>query len=224
MNAIIDKLSATRGVIGSALFDPAGNILAASLEPPYDAELLYDAHSAVLQVSENYSTNLADGSPRALLARYTFGYLLTRILNDAYLIVLANADANLAMLNVALNVATLKLSGRSVSGSISASQLAVPNGPARHEISKPLRTIEPAMEQRSGQPVERATMQYIFKIAISHFGTDAQQILSEELKRLGATPRTLDQSDFRDFVVAIADHHLEDTSRERFIHEAFGDH
>lgn len=224
MNAIIDKLSATRGVIGSALFDPAGNILAAALEPPYDAELLYDAHSAVVQVSENYETNLADGSPRALLARFTFGYMLTRILEDTYVIVLAHADANLAMLNVALNVATLKLSGRSVSGSISASHFAVPSAPEQQVVSRPLRTVEAPVEKRAGESVDRATVQHVFKVAISHFGTDAQQILSEELKRLGATPRTLDLADFRDFVAAIADHHLNETSRDRFINEALGDH
>ena len=249
MNQPLDNLRLTPGVIGCALFLEDGALIGAQLQPPYEPDLLVQAHQATLRLADTWRTNLNDGDMRALLARYTFGYVLIRLFYDRTLIVLAAADANLALINVALNVASMKVANQQLNGPYAAAAAtgphhAFPSGsfPASTSNTGSTSTTGsfPASPSGSGpfpassssqtrartaavDCVDRETMQHLLKVAIRHFGTDAQTILTAELRAMGVTPKTVPLAGFRDLVVALADHHLAAESRQRFIHEALGD-
>lgn len=106
---IITNLTDVAGVSGAAIFDDSGHCMGHHLFPPYEPVLLWEMLRELRVATDGYAgMGVGDQISDSLLV-FEHGKILTRRADPFELVALTTANANLAVLAVAFNVAMLRL-------------------------------------------------------------------------------------------------------------------
>lgn len=203
-NEALANLSKTDGVLGVVVFDDQGTCLVNHLPAPYEPILLAEVVRRLAAVFDVFSS-LEDGPPASFSVDCEDGCLVLRRVDHHWVVALTHPDANMNLLNVAMNVVVLNISrGYPASGT----QAAV------------TRTLTESMTGRSStnlsmsntggdveippDAVDRAIVQSLLTIYRDYLGPAAKIVFKQQLAGLGVTSRTLRRGQFGDFVARLA--------------------
>jgi len=120
MEPIVNRIADVAGVSGAAIFGDTGTCLAHRLPPPYDPILLWEMLRGLRSATECCAGAGLEGQPNDTLLVFEEGKVVTRRAEPYELVALTSNQANLAVLGVAFNVATLRLAQRPEPQSVSA--------------------------------------------------------------------------------------------------------
>jgi len=231
MEAILEQLNQTPGVTGSAVFSGA-ECLSHKLDPPYEPIILQQFLEHLEQVSDTCASIDESGKGLdGLVIQFEAGSLIVKQRPDCTLVVLAGAEANIAMLAVALSAAVLKIDRAGGAAAISTS--GVQTGisisqsfqapPAQAASEAPVRTTQdwddaPVPKDAVGAAVFR----HILKTYSRYMGPRAKAVLGEELDKLGASPRTLRTGQVADLIKRAAARIPYPDQRDEFVNSALG--
>lgn len=197
-------LTKTEGVLGVVIFDDAGNCLANDLPPPYEPILLSEVVKR-LSVTFDVLSSLEGGEATTFSVDCEDGCLLVRRAEHRWILAIASLEANVNLLNVAMNVVTLNLS-RGVgapSGTRPAAKAADSVGSMR---SMSVGSMSMSQDSTSGgadippDAVSRAALQRLLGAYTEFLGPAAKPVLKQQLAALGVTSRTLRQGQLSDFI------------------------
>lgn len=107
MDAILQKLNAVPGVVGSLVCGHGGVPVACAFPPLFDTAIIEGVCSAVADPAEGAMN--AAGSAELVDFRYGDGRIVVKPLHDAFVLLLCTKKVNLGELTISLNVAKAKL-------------------------------------------------------------------------------------------------------------------
>lgn len=251
MTSVLDRVVSIPGVHACAVFDAAGECMASETKPPYDAALLREA-SAFLRETWEVFQFLDDNRPDFIVAHHEGGCVATRRVEGGAILVVAEPTVQMAMLNVGMNIAVLRVTGES--GSDSSLRGLTPGPPAASvrsaalsrasrpgstpsvggrtgPISEPTGGSRPSLSWTSSGggalviPPDAVGEQVVKELAAQlakHVGPFARVMVKEELKALGASPRTLRRAAWRDLLDALLRSIPSAEKREAFMKDIKG--
>ncbi len=210
MSENLSNLCNISGVLGAAIFNEAGHCVDHQLQPPYEPVLVGQALKELMAAFE--VCNYLDPSPlETAVAQMSDGYLAIRKVDGFAVIVLASSNLNPAMLNVAFNVLALKLKQGSAQTAISAGSLSISNSNL---------SIDQSMAGRPVNAVGARVMRGVVQALAKQVGPFAKVMVKKELKKMGASSSTLDQSMFEDFVQNVSKKIDDPDGRRAFLAQA----
>lgn len=106
MESVLSQLNSTPGVVGSLMCDPEGHVIAQVFPPVFDADLLKDAATALVDSSAGLENVI--GSVGTLDFRYGEARLVAKPIAGATLLVLCTKSINMQLLGLSLSVAIKK--------------------------------------------------------------------------------------------------------------------
>ena len=215
MNAIIDGLKATNGVVGCAIFDNSGECLSHSLSPPYEPVLLAQALEDFHSLNDVFDT-LGDAPPTSFFIEGSVGNLLLRKISDAMtVIVISDPATNPTMISVAINVLVAKIKRATQTGFTSSS-------PALRPVSRSLQLSQSGFASRPPPPdsVGRIAIKNLLTVLQRHLGPAARTVLRNEFNRVGLSVSSLGLSQVPDLLHALSRHLPSQEKRNAFEHEA----
>ncbi len=110
MTIDLSRLDQVEGVLGHGVFDRRGTCIASQLQPPYDPLLLSETLRQVASLVDTLPSKDLPSMPRHFVAECEDRCLVVRGLGALNVVVMTSKDADMAMLNVALNVLTIEAS------------------------------------------------------------------------------------------------------------------
>lgn len=252
MEAILTQIGNVAGVSGSAIFDEHGGCVAHQLEPPYDPILFSDLVVGLEPLSDIHSSIDDAGDMTHLVVQFDPGMLVVRRVGGLVLVVVADANANVAKLGVATNVATLKLTrGRSggvtpvglataqdrmisptpqgTSAAYSGAHAAIAPAPRGTSQSLPAAASPPAEEvefgtrDKMGKERVSPILRHLLEVSRRYFGDATKVILKEELVKCGATPASLEVYQYADLIRMVSYRIQDARDRREFLAAALGD-
>lgn len=249
MAGMLDRLASIPGVSACAIFNLAGECVAEEIKPPYESILFTTAGNQLREAWDLFEF-LDSSKPEMIVGRFEFGCLAARRISGHVIIIVADATVNMAMLNVGMNVAVLRLAEEgSGAGSSSGHAPHSGGGTASKQYSRPSMG---GQSQGSHDPTPSAASRVSSQVSVLSWtspsgggtlvippdavgeqvigelvtllakfvGPFAKVMVKEELKALGAHPRTLRRAAWRDLLDAIMRGIPQQEKREAFITEA----
>lgn len=248
-SAMLGRLASIPGVSACAIFTGNGECIAEDLKPPYESVLFNSANNHLREAWEVFAF-LDNSKPELIVAKFEFGYLAIRRASGHSIVIVAEPTVNMAMINVGMNVAVLRLAEGE--GSASA-KISVPQSQSQPNIrgSNPGHTgtgtgtgsgVNSAINALRGNsgpqglswtspsgggtlviPPDAVGEQVVGELVTmlsKYVGPFAKVMVKEELKGLGAHPRTLRRAAWRDLLDAIVRGIPQQEQREAFIADA----
>jgi hypothetical protein len=234
------------GVTGAAVFGDGDRCLAAALQPPYEELLVERAMRTLRQalLTLNVSFDSAE-TWSGLFLRCDGGHLVVKRSGEHTLLVFGDASLNVAMVNVGLNVAALKL--RAASGvpapytagglgsqpvashdfldpraalTVGYGQAVIATGsPAAPLPLSPPAAIAGEVAPAAGM-VPRALLEQVLRALARTLGPSARDMLRDELVGLGLAPQAVPLASFSDLVDQLALRVQDPGRRAAFLVEA----
>ncbi|MCC6220231.1 MAG: hypothetical protein IT291_03210 [Deltaproteobacteria bacterium] len=246
MKNILAILEKTKGVMGSAIFDEHYGCQEHSLQPPYNASTLSKVVRQVEELAAINSSISDSDNISSFAATFERASVLIRHVHNLYLVVIFENSVNTSMISVALNAASMKLEKSAASVSISPARVSASRkGTISTNLTKlnSLETNTPPVRPRSpsgnlqalldempdkAQRIPRdavgeAMINHILKTCVHYFGSNAVDIIKQELEALGVTPRTLRIGQVADLLHGLAVNLPGAGQREEFLAKALGD-
>ena len=206
----VTGLAKTEGVLGVVIFDDAGNCLMNELPPPYEPILLGEVIKK-LSATFDVLSSLEGGDATSFSVDSEDGCLVVRRAEHRWILALASLEANLNLLNVAMNVVALNLSRN---GASSGTRPAAPKAntdslrgmgsvgsmaalSTSHDSSRGM------SEEIPPDAVSRSALQRLLAVYTDFLGPAAKPVLKQQLAALGVTSRTLRHSQFSDFLAKL---------------------
>jgi predicted regulator of Ras-like GTPase activity (Roadblock/LC7/MglB family) len=197
MNEALASLSKTDGVIGVVVFDEHGRCVANELPPPYEPILLSEVRDRLSAAFDAFSS-LDNGEIVSFSADCEEGSIVLRRVERHWVLALTQADVNMNMLNVAMNVVVLNLSR----GQNSGTRLAVQNATSRTGSMQSMASSSANIETPP-DALDRAILQQLLSIYQEFLGPAAKAVMKQQLASLGVTSRTLRRGQFGDLVTRL---------------------
>ncbi len=241
MQDALQRINQVAGVRGSALFNLSGECIAALTPPPYEPILLNQLMTE-LQAAFQVHHYLETEGVEQLSMHCEGGNLLVRKVYQYLVLVLTDASVNSAMVDVAINVMSLKLKGAEAGVAAMPAQAAVGGAIAATPFSgtslsdsRPGNMVDastslPAVsfaslgqtgnipQSQSGPKLSTTLLRALRDVCTKHMGADAKAIMKEELAKLGATSGKIRVS--YDELVALLSRRLPPHRRTAFADEA----
>jgi len=204
MNAeALSTLSKTDGVLGVVVFDDQGTCLANHLPAPYEPILLSEVVRRLSSAFDVFSS-LAEGAPSSFSVDCEDGSLILRCVERYWVVALTHPDANMNLLNVAMNVVVLNLSrGYPGSGTQPASRVLTESMTGRSSGS--LSISNPDVDgEIPPDAVDRSVLQSLLVIYREYLGPAAKIVFKQQLEGLGVTSRTLRKAQLGDLLTRLS--------------------
>ena len=202
----VSTLTKTDGVLGVVIFDDSGQCLANDLPPPYEPILLGEV---IKRLSGTFDvlTSLEGGEATTFSVDCEEGCLVVRRAEHRWILAIASLEANLNLLNVALNVVTLTLSrgdGAPSGTRPAASKVMTDSLPSLGSLATSHDSTSGHAEDIPPDAVSRAALQRLLAVYTDFLGPAAKSVLKQQLAALGVTSRTLRQAQFADFLARLS--------------------
>jgi predicted regulator of Ras-like GTPase activity (Roadblock/LC7/MglB family) len=242
MTEALAPIAGIPGVAGAAVFADDDRCLAAALQPPYDEALVERAmrtlRHALLTLNVSFDS---EATWSGLFLRCDGGHLVVKRAGEHTILVLGDLGLNVAMVNVGLDVAALKLRVASgvpapyTAGGLGSQPVASPDfldprtartvgyGQAPIAAGSP---VAPAMADRVAEVAPAAGMvpagllDQVLRALARYLGATARAAVHEELIGLGLAPHAVPLASYSDLVDQLA-HRIQDPARRTaFVIEA----
>lgn len=199
MNEALASLSKTDGVIGVVVFDDHGRCIANELPAPYEPILLSEVLKRLSTAFDAFCS-LDDGEISSFSADCEEGSIVLRRVEQHWVLALTQADVNMNMLNVAMNVVVLNLSRSQASGTRLASRTSSTDSFVSRTGSLQAISASGGNVEIPPDALDRAILQQLLSIYQEYLGPAAKAVLKQQLATLGVTSRTLRRGQFGDLV------------------------
>lgn len=240
MSVLLGRLASIPGVSACAIFNPNGECIAEDLKPPYES-VLFSAADRQLREAWEVFTFLDETKPDLIVAKFEFGYLAIRRASGHTIFIVAEPTVNMAMINVGVNVAVLRLAEGGESPMSNSRGVAIstqsfrgspssggPGSGASGGVSggtslgtkSGLSWTSPSGGGTLVIPPDAVGEQVIKELVMvltKYVGPFAKVMVKEELKGLGADQRTLRRAAWRDLLEAIVRGIPQQEQREAFM-------
>jgi hypothetical protein len=209
MQNVLSNLSEIQGVNGYSVFDARGSSVEHQMPKPYEVVLISRVLDEVRSAVD--PMRYVDGGKiSSLVSRFESGTLVVREYKRHTVLVLTSTAVNMAMLNVALNVAEMKLErlGESPAEHPSAAAVPIIHEPPSASLSKSGSmnlTASPIPE--GGIPhdaVGMRVMNELWKLMAPALGPAAKFVLKQQLKEMGLHAQTVVPAQFADLIMTLA--------------------
>jgi predicted regulator of Ras-like GTPase activity (Roadblock/LC7/MglB family) len=243
MTEALAPLAGIPGVTGAAVFADDDRCLAAALQPPYDEALVERAmrtlRHALLTLNVSFDS---EATWSGLFLRCDGGHLVVKRAGEHTILVLGDVGLNVAMVNVGLDVAALKLRMASgvpapyTAGGLGSQPVAGPDfldpraartvgyGQAPIAAGSPVAPL--AMADRLAEITPAAGMvpagllEQVLRALARYLGTAARAAIQEELIDLGLAPHAVPLASYSDLVDQLARRIQDPARRTAFLVEA----
>jgi predicted regulator of Ras-like GTPase activity (Roadblock/LC7/MglB family) len=199
MNEAFATLSRTDGVIGVVVFDEAGKCIANDLPPPYEPILLAEVLRRLSAVFDVFSS-LDAAEVTSFSVDCEEGSIVVRRVEQHWVLALTQAEVNMSLLNVAMNVVVLNLSRASGSQPIVRNHMDT-------QSNRPSQVLQSTRTEQLEIPpdaVDRSAVQQLLTIYTEYLGPAAKPIMKQQLAALGVTSRTLRRGQLSDLVTRLS--------------------
>jgi len=237
MEELLTPISQVPGVSGSALFAEGGHCLAKKLKNTSQERALARLLADFDTLRDLCAAALDSRNVESVAFEFETATVLLRKVERVFLVVVADAASNLALMNVVANASVLaitrhqstpdfqnvmsalaqsqaKAQAKAADAAASAKQLAEEQFPVRKFSREGLKIPRDALDTRV---IER-----LVEVYSHHAGPRARSWLYDDIHGLGRTPWTLTSENFADLVRA-ASKRLSGDARDRFTRDAYGD-
>ncbi|HET9956812.1 MAG TPA: hypothetical protein VFQ61_20090 [Polyangiaceae bacterium] len=196
------SLSKADGVLGVVIFDEDGTCLSNQLPSPYEPILMFEIVKRLSVGFDAFSS--LDPSPIASFSvECEDGSLLLRRLEKHWVVALTHPDANMSMINVALNVVVLNLNrGFPGSGKQPVSRSSTDSMLGHSSTSISLSHGGQDLEIPP-DAVDRSFVQQLLVIYTDYLGPAARAVFKQQLAALGVTSRTLRRAQVNDLIARL---------------------
>lgn len=191
-------VTATQGVRGVVVFDAGGSCIESDLPPAYDLAKMRDLLHRVDGAGDVFSS-LGDGPVSAFALACEGGTVIVRRAGGHTVLTLADPSVNVNLLNVALNVLVLNLERMSQSQVELDTELLTAPAEVRS-----VRRSSQAPELIPPDALGRPVVLRLLEVFTSYMGPAARMVLRQQLDTLGASTRTLRESQYDSLVLALA--------------------
>lgn len=195
MNEAFATLSRTDGVIGVVVFDDAGKCIANDLPPPYEPILLAEVLRRLSAAFDVFSS-LDSTDVTSFAVDCEEGSVVVRRVEQHWVLALTQAEVNMSLLNVAMNVVVLNLSRTSGSQPIVRNSMETHSG----RSSQGFQSTHTEQLEIPPDAVERSAVQQLLTIYTEYLGPAAKPVMKQQLAALGVTSRTLRRGQLSDLV------------------------
>jgi hypothetical protein len=201
MNEALANLSRTDGVLGVVVFDASGTCVANDLPPPYEPILMLEVLRRI-SASFDVFSSMVPTAPVSFGMDCEEGSLVVRRVDHNWVIALAQPNANMNLLNVAMNVVVLNL-GRSGprSGTQPAQRASLDSFSSR---SSHMQSSQTAALEIPPDAIERGAVLQLLSIYKEFLGPAAKPVFKQLLAALGVTSRTLRKAQLGDLLNRMA--------------------
>jgi hypothetical protein len=246
MTEALAPIAGIPGVTGAAVFADDDRCLAAALQPPYDELLVERAMRTLRQALLTLNVSFdSEATWSGLFLRCDGGHLVVKRTGDHTVLVFGDTSLNVAMVNVGLNVAALKLRTASgvpapyTAGGLGSqpvpahldfldprAALTVGYGQATVAGGSPLAPLPVTPESASGAVapaagmVPRSLLEQVLRALARPLGPAARTVLRDELVGLGLAPLAVPLASYSDLVDQLAQRIQDPARRAAFIVEA----
>lgn len=213
MKETLNKLATTPGMIGCAVFDERSTCLAHAAPAHLEPILLTPVMSELESVFNLYASLEPSGKLNGFISRFDEGFLIVRWSDKLRLLGIAAPSANLSMVNVGMNVATLKLAALKPTDFPIAIQPAAPTGDSqRGKVSQSQHGLSLSGSHGSiggtvaipADAVGVSTINALIKLLAKDNGPMAKLQVKDELTRLGLAPQAVGVAQYDDLVNAVS--------------------
>lgn len=202
MSAALATLSGTQGVLGTAVFDHSGVCVATDLKPPYEPVLVAEVVKH-LNGAFDVIASIDDSGAQSMFAACESGGVVFRSTEAHTLVVLTQPEANLNVVNVALNVVALNFSREVANSNALASQHALSSqNMLGSQMHGPLVTQSDALptDQIPPDAVGKSNVTQLLTVYANYMGPAAKVVLKQHLAAFGVTARTLRKGQWQDLL------------------------
>jgi len=199
MNEAFATLSRTDGVIGVVVFDDSGRCIANDLPPPYEPILLAEVLRRLSAAFDVFSS-LDSTEVTSFAVDCEEGSLVVRRVEQHWVLALTQAEVNMSLLNVAMNVVVLNLSRTSGSQPIVRSHTDTHSG----RSSQGFQSTHTEQLEIPPDAIDRSAVQQLLTIYTEYLGPAAKPVLKQQLAALGVTSRTLRRGQLSDLVARLS--------------------
>ena len=219
---MLTNLKSIDGVVSCALFSVDNKCLAHQLSPPYEPILLSRIMSEMQQVFD-LVTYLDEPAPLTqFVSQHENGTILIRWIDNMKLIVLTKPDTNLAMVNVGVNVASLKVTEAKAKGTLHEMQAV---SAARSQRSVSINTPSSLSMSGAGgdappDAVGAEVLKRLLKALARQLGPASKIVLKQEITKMGSSPSTLVAGQYNDLVLMLSRRIPDQSKIDEFLREA----
>lgn len=212
---LLESLKRVDGVLGCAAFDASGAVLAEEITPPYNQSMLAEAAESLREAFEVFTASSDTPAPTNLLLRGADGQLVVRNTDGVLVLGVAELRANLAMVNLAMNMVTTKLKAAAGAGTLK------PAAPKpSFEARQSAQVLSPDEMRRS--TVGRVVLKQVLTALQQRMGPAAKVVLHRALVKQGATASTLLRSQYARLIEDTAQAIPPGLKRSTFVSEVGG--
>lgn len=212
--SILENVIKVSGVYGAAIADKDTRVMAHRLQPPYEPMLVSHVIARFKVATE--AVSYVDTSPiQTAIASFDDGVIVTRLVGELSIVVIASHDANLAMLAVALNAMALKLAD------LASRTASAPGG-------GPSPTGDFSMSDSAGgasappDALPKALIKDLLRCFAQEMGPFAKVMLKEQLVALGVTASSVRRTQWPDLLAMLAAKVPDAAKRSAFLAAARG--
>jgi hypothetical protein len=235
MREALTPIAGIPGVIGTALLSADDRCLTSALMPPYEEMLIERVMRGLRHALVTLNVTLdSEQTWSGLYLRCDGGHLLVRRIGEMVMLVFGQPTMNVAMVNVGLNVAAMKLRVGEGSGVVpTPPRPAAPAGsgpiprtssqripmPVRSAASGPVMGWSAASTTAAGV-VPRTTLDVVLRALAKQIGASAQTVMLDELVALGLAPNNVPFASYTTMIDRLAQHVGEPGRRTAIVIEA----
>ena len=229
MSVLLGRLASIPGVSACAIFNANGECVAEDLKPPYESVLFSSTNNQLREAWEVF-TFLDDSKPDLIVSKFEFGYLAIRRASGHTIFIVAEPTVNMAMINVGVNVAVLRLAeggqlgGNSKGVAVTTQSFRSPQQSVGTGVSIGTKSVLSWTSPSGGgtlvippDAVGEQVIKELVMVLTKYVGPFAKVMVKEELKGLGADQRTLRRAAWRDLLDAIVRGIPQQEQREAFM-------
>ena len=195
MNEALATLSRTDGVVGVVVFDDSGKCVANDLPPPYEPILLAEVLRR-LSAAFDVISSLDSSEITSFGVDCEEGSIVVRRVEHHWVLALTQAEVNMSLLNVAMNVVVLNLNRSSGTQPIGRPSTESMTG----RSSQVMQSTQTDQLEIPPDAVERSVVQHLLTLYTEYLGPAAKPVLQQQLAALGVTSRTLRRGQLSDLV------------------------
>jgi predicted regulator of Ras-like GTPase activity (Roadblock/LC7/MglB family) len=244
MQTTFSELVQVSRVLGYALLDASGECLVHGLQPPYEPILLEEVFGK-LQTILTLGKSLLDTASdfESFTIRGADHYLLVRAIDARYLLVLTESSVNVAMVNVAIRVAAIKLergasqrSSRPPHSMTFAASPTYPSAPASFGAARepdytslptpqsvfdaaPTSSVSVTQPSPTSGTGSSELARAVLELLARRIGPYARVLIKMELRAMAVDPRALSLAHLEDLALRLASKIPGATERGQFLRE-----
>jgi predicted regulator of Ras-like GTPase activity (Roadblock/LC7/MglB family) len=203
MHEAFATVAKTEGVLGVVVFDDSGTCIHNDLPAPYESILVAEVVRRMRGAFDIFSS-IEESEVSSFSVECEEGSTIMRKVDHYWILALARTNANLNMLNVALNVLALNLTrGNPGSGTALASRSKMTDSLNAHSSGRLSISNATSDIDIPRDAVDRALLQQLLEIYREYLGPAAKAVFKQQLAALGVTSRTLRRGQLGDLVARL---------------------